>query len=151
MIKDLNRIEKTRILRNNYIGRLAFIERGKPYIIPITYYFDEANDTIISYASEGHKILAMRKNDSVSFEVDEIKTVSNWQSVLVHGKFEELEGSEAKFQSHQFAEKVKEAISLKEKDTPQFINEFSSQIYSEGIPIVYRIKIEEISGKKRVD
>jgi nitroimidazol reductase NimA-like FMN-containing flavoprotein (pyridoxamine 5'-phosphate oxidase superfamily) len=151
MIKDLNTTEKTRILSDNYIGRLAFIEGGKPYIIPITYYYDQANNTIISYASEGHKIFAMRKNDSVSLEVDEIKTVSNWQSVLVHGQFEELEGSEAKYQSHQFAEKVKEAISQKEKNTPQFISEFSSQIYSDGIPIVYRIKIDEISGKKRVD
>ncbi len=32
---------------------------------------------------------------------------------------------------------------------PEFISEFSSKIYGQGIPIVYRIKIQEITGKFR--
>ena len=91
----------------------------------------------------------MRKNVAVSLEVDEITSVGNWKSVLVHGTFEEMQGIDAKQQLHQFAEGVKIIITKKEGHKPKSLKEFSARIASDKIPVVFRIKILEITGKQR--
>lgn len=149
MIKDLNKKACVEILGKNYVGRLAFMAKGKPYVIPITYYYDHQNKSIISYTAEGHKIESMRINHSIALQVDEVKSVHRWQSVLVHGLFEELHQIDAKFNLHQFAEGVSKVIAERDKENPQFISEFSAKLAGEGSPVVYRMKIREITGKQR--
>ena len=151
MINDLNKATCTDILSNNYIGRLAYIARGEPYVIPITYYYEQDKNSIVSYSADGHKIRSMRINHAVSLQVDEITSLNRWQSVVVHGLFEELKQIDAKFHLHEFAEGVKKTIAEREKLNPQFIGDFSSKLKREGNPIVYRIKIREITGKQRLE
>ena len=149
MIKNLKTKESIHLLRDNYIGRLAFISQGNPYVVPITYYYDETSNSLLGYSAEGHKMNAMRKNRSVSLEVDEITSVNNWQSILAHGVFEELQGSEAKFLLHRFAQGVRNIIIRNEKIIPKSIREFSSKLDSPQAPIVFRIQIFKITGKRR--
>ena len=146
---DLTTSAITRVLRNNYLGHLAYLSQGKPSVIPITYYFDPTENILISYTAEGHKIDAMRKNNLVAVQVEEMQSMFNWESAMVHGTFEELKGSIAKQKLHQFTEGVKSIIQRKEHKEVEFINEFSSKLYSRGIPIVYQVKILEIVGKRR--
>ena len=72
-------------------------------------------------------------------------------SVLVQGIFNELEGSVAKAQLHEFSLGVKDLILKKEQRKLDFISEFSSKIYNDDLPIVFTIKIEEITGKIRMN
>jgi hypothetical protein len=148
-MKDLTKEECLALLGDNYIGRIAFISRGKPNILPITYYYDPETYSIIAYSREGGKIESMRKNGSVSFQVDEIVSVDRWKSILLHGKYEELSGIDAKHLLHVFSEGVKKLILKKNHIRPHFISEFSSKLDTEGAPIVYRINISEIKGKQR--
>lgn len=141
--------ESIRLLKNNYIGHLGFISQHRPYVLPITYYYDKENNSLISYSADGHKIDAMRKNTAVTLLVEEIKSSYNWQSVMVHGTFEELQGPDAKFKLHQFTEGIKSLILHKENRETEYISEFSSKLYSRGNPTVYRIKILEITGKRK--
>lgn len=150
MIKNLDQKECDFILENNYIGHLSYIYKNKPYVVPISYYYDQVNKAIICYSGEGHKIAAMRKNNAISLQVAEISTVNNWKSVLVHGKFEQHFGSDAKAYLHAFSLGVKDVIMEKEHTKLDYISEFSSKIYKGDVPIVYLIRIEEITGKKRV-
>jgi nitroimidazol reductase NimA-like FMN-containing flavoprotein (pyridoxamine 5'-phosphate oxidase superfamily) len=149
MFKNLEEKEIEFILENNYIGHLGYIFQNRPYVVPITYYFDKDNNAIICYSGEGHKISAMRRNNIVSLQVSEISTVNNWKSVLVHGKFEQHFGSHAKAYLHAFSLGVKDVIIEKEHEELDFISEFSSKIYKGDSPSVFLIKIEEITGKKR--
>jgi len=149
MIKNLELSECLELLERNYIGRLAFISHGDPYIIPITFFHDSKEKCILSYSAKGHKIEAMRIYDSVALQVDEIKSIQEWRSVLIHGKFEELDGTTAKSYLRKFAEGVQDTISRKKGATPKFIQDFSSRLQQRGIPIVYRIAINDISGKLR--
>ncbi|WP_017258539.1 pyridoxamine 5'-phosphate oxidase family protein [Pedobacter arcticus] len=149
-MENLENKENLSLLNENYIGHIAFIADNKPFTIPITYYYNQ-KDSILAYASEGHKIEAMRKNPNVSLQVNEIIDVDQWRSVLVHGTFEEMHGPEAKFILHEFAEGVKRVISKKENRKPQFISEFTSDVYSTGVTVVYRIKISQMTGKKMAE
>ncbi len=137
------------ILENNYIGHLGYIYQNRPYVVPITYFFDKENNNIICYSGDGHKMNAMRKNNAVALQVSEIDTVSNWQSVLVHGSFEPHFGSDAKAYLHKFSLGVKDVIMEQQHKQVNFISEFSSKIHNDNIPTVFLIKIEELTGKMR--
>ena len=142
-------MESITLLKDNYIGHLSYIAQGRPFTIPITYFYDQGSNAIISYSAEGHKMDAMRKNGAVSLEVEEIVSNNNWQSILAHGTFEELNGTDAKYYLHQFTEGVKSIIKEKEHTLPEFISEFSSKSSSKKNPVVYRFKILEITGRRK--
>lgn len=149
MIKTLDTTECQRILRNNYIGYLAYIYNNRPFVVPITFYYDVLENVIIGYSGNGHKTKALRNNTAVSLEVAEIESVSDWESVQVHGTYREFEGSAAKINLHKFSEGVKKIISLRENKKMDHISEFSSKIFKEGAPVVFQIEIEELTGKER--
>ncbi len=147
-MRAMTLIESTQLLAENYIGRLGYLSRGRGEIIPITYYYNAEQNSILSYSGQGGKIEAMRKNPLVTFQVDEISTLEKWKSVLLYGKFTELEGTDAKYMLHLFSEGVKKTIKNKGKSIPDFIEDFSSKSNSNS-PIVYRIDIDEINGRQR--
>jgi nitroimidazol reductase NimA-like FMN-containing flavoprotein (pyridoxamine 5'-phosphate oxidase superfamily) len=149
MIKVLNAAERFQILENNYIGHLAYVYKNRPFIAPITYYFDKERNCIIGYSAEGHKITAMRKVNAVAMEVAEIDSINHWNTVLVHGTYEELEGSTAKAYLHDFSLGIKDLIIRKEHRKLDFINEFSSKIYKDDFPVIFLIRIDEITGRLR--
>ncbi|PTX62275.1 hypothetical protein C8N46_103375 [Kordia periserrulae] len=149
MIKVLNPAERQKILAENYIGHLAYIYQNRPFIAPITYYFDKERNIIIGYSAEGHKIKAMRKVNNVAMEVAEIDSVNHWNTIVVHGEYEELEGSTAKAYLHDFSLGVKDLIIRKEQRKLDFINEFSSKIYKDDFPVIFLIRIDEITGRMR--
>ncbi len=147
MIKSLKQEECELILQHNYIGHLAYIYQSKPFVLPITYFYKDHQ--IICYSGDGHKINALRKHNTVALEVAEINSVNNWQSVAVHGKYEELQGSSAKALLHEFSLGAKDIIMRKELRDLDFISEFSAKINSNDIPIVFVINIEEMTGRMR--
>ena len=149
MIKTLDTTDCKRILRNNYIGFLAYIYNNRPYIVPITYYYDPLENIILGYSGNGHKTKALRNNTAVSLEVAEIDSVSDWESVLAHGTYKEFDGSAAKINLHKFSEGVKRIIELRENKHVDHISEFSSKIFKEGLPVVFQIEVEELTGKER--
>lgn len=137
------------ILENNYIAHLGYIYQNRPYVVPITYYFDKESNSVICYSGAGHKMNAMRKNTAVSLQVSEINTVTDWKSVMLHGTFEQHFGSDAKAYLHKFSLGVKDVILKQEHKKADFISEFSSKIHNEDTPSVFTISIEELTGKKR--
>ena len=149
MVRTLNTSERLNLLETNYIGNLSYIYRDRPFLAPITYYFDKKNNSIIGYSAEGHKIRAMRKHPDVSLGVSEVDSVNSWRSVLAQGVFTELSGSEAKSKLHKFSLGVKDLIIKKEHRELDFISEFSSKIYKDDLPVIFIINLEEITGKMR--
>lgn len=151
MRRPLKDNENLKILADNYIGNLAYISQNKPFIAPITYFYNEEKNAIIGYSAMGHKIRGMRENGNVSLLVTNVNSVSSWKSILVHGTYEELNNSEAKAQMHTFSLGVKDLVVNKELRTVDFIEEFSSKVDTDDYPIVFLIHIDEITGRLRTD
>ncbi|MFK7833823.1 MAG: pyridoxamine 5'-phosphate oxidase family protein [Winogradskyella sp.] len=147
MIRALNKKECELILEQNYIGHLGYTYLDRPFVVPITYFFKD--DKIICYSGDGHKIDALRKHNLVALEVSVIHSVNDWQSVLVHGAYNEVKGSSAKALLHEFSLGVKDIIMRKELRDLDFISEFSAKIDSDKMPIVFTITIEGLTGKMR--
>ena len=151
MIRDLDLREIVELLQQNYIGSLAFIAHQAPYVLPVTYFFDQETNSLISYSIEGHKIKAMRENPSVALGVYDMETPVRWKSVLVHGTFQELQQIDAKASLHRFAEGVRARLQAAGIEEHAFIRDFSSKAEDGTTPMIYRIKILEWSGKCRED
>jgi nitroimidazol reductase NimA-like FMN-containing flavoprotein (pyridoxamine 5'-phosphate oxidase superfamily) len=149
MIRDLSEQRIKKILESNFVGSLGFIAQKSPYVLPVTYYFDPQHNQIISYAMEGHKIEAMREHPQVSLMVYEQDSMTSWRSVLIHGVYEELHQIDAKFYLKEFSQGIQKLLVPKSKGDTRFIEDFSSRAETGGIPIVYRIRIVDWSGKFR--
>lgn len=149
MVRNLTEKECKLILGRNYVGNLAFIENNKPFVLPITFTYNLNNNVIISYSGEGHKVKAMRKLSNVSVGVTEIDSITDWKSVMAHGRFKELRGHEAQSFLHDFSLGVKKSMLEKEFYKPSFIEEFSAKIAASKMPVIYIIELDTVTGKMR--
>ncbi|HET7896910.1 MAG TPA: pyridoxamine 5'-phosphate oxidase family protein [Flavisolibacter sp.] len=85
-ILQLHQIDE--VLQKELVGRIGCHDNGETYIVPISYVYDGA--AIYCHTQEGKKTAMMRKNPQICFQVDEMKNMANWRSVLVQGTFEEI-------------------------------------------------------------
>jgi nitroimidazol reductase NimA-like FMN-containing flavoprotein (pyridoxamine 5'-phosphate oxidase superfamily) len=89
----LNHDEIDQVLRTEIVGRIGCHADGTTYVVPVTYVYD--GNCVYGLTGEGMKLELLRANPAVCFEVDHIDTMTNWQSVIAWGRFEELEGEDA--------------------------------------------------------
>ena len=87
MLGELSKEEIEEVLKSNVIGRIGCTGNGRIYVVPITYVYDDGY--VIGHTKEGMKIEFLRENPECCFEVDEMKGISHWQSVIAWGTFEE--------------------------------------------------------------
>ena len=145
MIGTLSREASQEFLKSGIIGRIGCHDGSRTYIVPVQYVYDGKD--IYCHSVEGMKIHMMRKNPSVCFEADEIKTVNNWKSVIVWGTYEELKGEYARYNTLRlFAGRF---LQFKVSETAflPLIDGDNSFRSSHIRPVMYRIIVEEISGR----
>jgi uncharacterized protein len=88
MIKELFLTDIEVLLSNQIVGRIGCHYENEIYVVPISYAY--VDNTIYCHSFEGRKMEIMRKNPKVCFQVDEMKDMANWKSVIAWGDFEEL-------------------------------------------------------------
>lgn len=142
MIGSLTNAQIDQVLVSKMIGRIGCHVDGKTYIVPVAYVFDGTH--IYAHSRVGQKIVMMRKNPRVCFQVDDVDNFANWRSVVIDGEFEELKTP--KLQSKAFAV-------LKERLDPVMTSDAAkpSQNPPPGEkklrPIFFRIAVKEKSGR----
>ena len=80
---ELSRDEAVELLARNRFGRLAFSFHDRVDIEPISYVL--SNDWLYARTSPGSKLTVVEHHPWVAFEVDEIRSRTDWKSVVVHG------------------------------------------------------------------
>ncbi len=141
-----DRAEIEAILREAQVCRIALAENGEPYIVPMSFGYEEGAIYLHS-SPEGQKITMIRNNPRCCFEVDQCdgivkgKTACSWgmryQSVIGFGRATIL--TDPKEKKHGFTCIMRQYHGG--------IHEFSdTDIKSVA---VIRIAIESITGKKR--
>lgn len=93
MIGELAPPQIERILHEQVIGRIGCHARGRTYVVPVTYAYDAG--AILARTGEGLKTQMMRENPEVCFEVEDLRHLPSWSSVIVQGRYEELHGRDA--------------------------------------------------------
>ncbi len=135
------------VLKNNTIGHIGCNDGKKTYVVPVNYVFD--GKSIIGHSVAGLKIQMMRKNPAVCFAVDEMKSFTNWKSVILWGEYEELKEERDRYAAMKLF--VDRTIRMKISETaiPPEISEQRVHPRSPGNikPIIYRIIITEKTGR----
>jgi uncharacterized protein len=144
MLGKLDNDEIDDFLRSEVIGRIGCHHDGKTYVVPITYVFD--GEFIYAHTSEGMKIDMMRQNPNVCFEIDKIENMCNWQSVIVQGIFEELQGYDARLAMQKLITRILPLITSITSEPMHGIE--AHQLETNGHKaVVYRIRIIEKTGR----
>ena len=145
MLGEMKPMEIDSLVRHQVIARLGCYADEKVYVVPVSYAYD--GDCFYLISKEGLKIDLMRKNPKVCLQIDNMQNMSNWQSVIIWGEFEELtETNERNYALQKLMSRI----------TPMFSSEIfhitPQWPFPEDQPeriqgVVYRIKITEMSGR----
>lgn len=88
MLGKLNEAQIDQLLQSQLVGRIGCHYEGETYVVPISYAYD--GTYIYAHTHEGKKLTMMRNAPHICFEVDTLKDLSEWKSVIAWGEFEEL-------------------------------------------------------------
>jgi uncharacterized protein len=99
MIGVLDAKEIEEVLYHQMVGRIDCHANDITYVVPISYSYD--GRYIYGHAREGLKIDLMRLNPSVCFQVDDMKDMANWKSVIGWGEYQELGDEEDRIKALQ--------------------------------------------------
>jgi len=146
MLGTLNEKEIEHLLVKQVTGRLGCHANGITYIVPINYIY--RHPYILAHSAEGQKINMMRENPNVCFQVDEIKSVFRWKSVVAWGRFEEITDTDEKQQAMQGL--IHRIMPLAENPTEHpshGIVEKDTDIGLKVNLVVYRIELSKITGR----
>jgi nitroimidazol reductase NimA-like FMN-containing flavoprotein (pyridoxamine 5'-phosphate oxidase superfamily) len=151
MIGRLTKEQIEDVLKENVLGRIGCNDGKKTYIVPINYIYDGKH--VIAHSAKGLKIEMMRKNPQVCFEVDQMNSFTNWKSVIAWGEYQELTDERDRYYAMKLF--VGRMIHMKISETaiPPEISEKRVHPRSPGNikPIIYRIVIEEMTGRFEKD
>ncbi len=147
MLGSLTSVEIEQLLSDGLYGRLACTDGEDVYLVPISYLYHDG--FIIAHSREGKKISMMRQHQAVCFEVDAIKEMCNWQTVIVNGTYEEITDEAERCRAMQLM--VEHLMKLKISETarpPHLEANRMHPVREDGTPVVvFRIRIQEKSGR----
>jgi uncharacterized protein len=144
MIGHLNSAQIDQLLFENMLGRIGCSDEGKVYVVPTNYVFD--GKSIIAHTLPGEKIMIMRKNPEVCFEVDEVQDLLHWKSVIAWGTYQEIRDERERYNAMKlFVDKM---IRLK-MSMPEHSKDVTDITGKTGTSrsIVYRIILHEKTGR----
>jgi nitroimidazol reductase NimA-like FMN-containing flavoprotein (pyridoxamine 5'-phosphate oxidase superfamily) len=146
MLRELKDTQIEALLKDQVIGRIGCHSAETMYVVPVNYVYDGIN--IYCHSAKGMKIDMMRANPQVCFEVDEIKEVTNWQSVIAWGKFEEITDMKEKQQVLQKLDERVAPFIMDDSVTREhgFVDE-ESDIGTTVDLIIYKIIVSKKTGR----
>ena len=137
-IRELTPDEMHALLARNHVGRIAFSFHDRVDIRPIHYAYHD--NWLYGRTSPSDKLVTLRHNQWVAFEVDEVRGPFDWESVVAHGSFYHIE----KDTTPQHLKLREEALEL--------IRTFAPETLRETDPVPFRtelfaIAIDSLSGR----
>jgi uncharacterized protein len=140
-IDELNATECREILSRTSSARLGCSLNDQPYVVPVGIAYEE--DYIYVFSTMGQKIKWMRSNPKVCVQIDEIKSQSDWISVIANGEYQELP-------EPQFEHERAHAHILLQKRHHWWLNAMAERrirLRDEEIkPLFFRIRVSSVTG-----
>ena len=140
-IDELNETECREILSRASAARLGCSLNDQPHIVPVGMAYEA--DYIYVFATFGQKIEWMRANPRVCVQIDELKSQSDWVSVIANGEYQELP-------EPQFELERAHARRLLESRHHWWLNAMAERrirLRDEEIkPLFFRIRVSSVTG-----
>jgi nitroimidazol reductase NimA-like FMN-containing flavoprotein (pyridoxamine 5'-phosphate oxidase superfamily) len=145
MFGKLSPAEIEEVLKRQFIGHIGCHVDDITYVVPISYAYDGVY--IYGHTFEGMKVNMMRKNPKVCFQVDTMRNMANWKSVISWGEYEELKEKEER--NHALQQLIDRTLPVITSKTVQLTPQwpFPSKDTESIKGIVYRIRLREKTGR----
>lgn len=126
------------LLKRQEVGRIAFALQDRVGIVPVHYVYDEG--WIYGRTEPEGKLVPILRNRRVAFEVDEIRGMFSWQSVVVHGSLYLIdpEAGEKEKAAHD------KAVQLLRRILPTTLGKADPVPFRDQL---FRIAVSEITGR----
>ena len=143
LIQELTPTQCADVLEQRSVGRLGCSKDGQPYVVPIQFSFDRGRGCVYSFSTVGQKVEWMRQNPLVCLEVDDVQDKTHWQSVVIFGRYEEIQDSPEEADARHRAEALFQ-------QRPEWWLPAAAKVGSRErhAVVVYRIHIDRISGRR---
>ena len=146
MVGKLTESEIDKLVLNAMYAHLACNAEGRSYVVPISYAFDGIR--LLGITTAGMKVQMMRANPAVCVCVDDIKSLTDWRSAILTGKFTELRGIEAATATGLIIDKYGERFADMGGSSRRGRNVTPERLDGEFLPpVVYAIELSERSGR----
>jgi uncharacterized protein len=143
LIHDLTSDECVRLLQRNSVGHLGCAKDDEPYVVPIHYSFDAAQQAVYVVSTVGQKVEWMRANPRVCLTVDEIADKDHWSTVVLNGSYEELDDPRASDDARQRAQQL--FSQRKEWWLPAMAKHSRDATHN---VVVFQIRVERMTGRR---
>lgn len=134
------------VLKDNVVGRIGCSDGSQNYIVPINYYYN--GNAIVLHSEVGMKIQLMRQNPNVCFEVDEMVDSANWKSVIISGRYVEIDNEEERMEVMDAY--INSMMRIKLSETALLPELHEARLHPRNGPlntVIYKIVIEKMTGR----
>lgn len=147
MLGKLTDIQIDHLLRSQIVGRIGCRDEKRIYVVPVTYVYHD-DGYIYAHSKEGMKVRLMRTNPDVCFQVDAMENMSNWRSVIVWGRYEELKTEQEQSAGMKIMVDRLAPFITSETVRPSHGSSHPPELVEKGFKAVaYRIKVMEKTGR----
>ncbi len=136
--RDLDAAECQALLARHIVGRLAVSLRDRLDILPIHYIYDDG--WLYGRTAAGNKLEVVEHNRWVAFEVDEVRGLFDWESVVIKGGFYLLRKEGSEHEQRLYAR----GLALVRRLVPEALTSH------DPLPeraIIFRIHVDEMTGR----
>ena len=145
MLGELTADEIEKLLESELIGRIGCHADGRTYVVPVTYVYDGA--AIIGHTGQGLKVEMMRENPEVCFEVEDLRHLPRWSSVVIQGRYEELHGAAAASALDRLMARLQASPPGMSEMPWQGAGVFAPGTHAQRPEVMFRIAILEKTGR----
>lgn len=145
MVHEMSAEECRAFLARSSMGRLGCSLNDQPYVVPISFAYE--GDFIYIFSTVGQKIVWMRANPKVCIQIDEIKSESHWESVIVSGRYQEL-GEHAVERAH-----ARDLLQKRERWWLDALGERHLRSSKDLLiePLFFRVRVDSMTGLRALD
>ena len=138
-IDEMGQIEIHELLSKIGYGHLGFIHEGKPYVMPMHYYFD--NSDIYLFTTVGMKTHDIDADPDICLQVEEVHSLSHWRSVIVTGQAQHLT-------EQNDIDRITQLVKERNPSLSPVINRTWTDSLGRGeVVYIYRVTQSEMSGR----
>jgi uncharacterized protein len=134
----LDRTEMEALLRRHNVGRIAFNDGRRVDIQPINYVYRDG--ALYGRAAQGTRMRALAGRPWVAFQVDEIRSAFEWESVVVKGTVYVVEPGDIP----PFREQYEKALEAIRSVLPEAL---TSEDPAPARTVLLRLHVDEMEGR----
>ena len=133
MFSQMGERESRALLRAGKLGRLGCCDHGKPYVVPVNYFYD--GEFAYVHSLLGHKIDVLHANPHACLQTDAVEDDYHWRSAIAFGVYEEITNEEKRKQV------LNKLLGRLPHQTP-----VETRVNNPAQVIVFRLRVTEITG-----